>query len=158
MTNLTRRSATLGVLATAGTSLRPSKASASPESKGPLSHGLLVQLQVRDLERSLDFYTRLLGFRATERRDDLQFVHLDCGVPGLQIGLSAGGTAPPAPGSVVLNFSVRGDVDRVRADLEKAGVRFTGETRVIPGKVRLAPFEDPDGHRLRLAGDDPPAA
>lgn len=36
--------------------------------------------------------------------------------------------------------------------LEVAGVVFQGETLVIPGKVKLAGFTDPDGNRLRLAG------
>jgi catechol 2,3-dioxygenase-like lactoylglutathione lyase family enzyme len=128
-----------------------------PSGASPVyGHGLLVQLQVQDLDRSVQFYTGVLGFRVTERRDDLRFVHLDCGVEQLQIGLSAGGTQPPAPGSVVLNFSVKGDMEALRADLEKQGVRFSGPTQVIPGKVRLAAFSDPDGYRLRLAGDDPP--
>jgi len=57
---------------------------------------------------------------------------------------------------VVLNFDVRGDVDEIRASLEKKGVRFPEPTWIIPGKVRLASFLDPDGYRLRLAGQDPP--
>jgi predicted enzyme related to lactoylglutathione lyase len=134
---------------------------AVPDQVGPpttpvYGQGLLVQLPVQDLDRSIRFYTEVLGFRVTERRDDLQFVHVECGVPGLQLGLSGGAATPPAPGSVVLNFNVRGDVDAVRTEMEKRGVRFTGPTQIIPGKVRLAGFEDPDGYRLRLAGDDPP--
>jgi catechol 2,3-dioxygenase-like lactoylglutathione lyase family enzyme len=126
----------------------------APASAALYGQGLLVQLRVQDLERSIRFYTEVLGFRVTERRDDLQFVHVECGVAGLQLGLSAGGPTPPAPGSIVLNFSVKGDVDAVRAQMEKRGVRFTAPTQIIPGKVRLASFEDPDGYRLRLAGED----
>ncbi len=113
---------------------------------------LLVQLQVRDLERSVHFYRDTLGFEVTERRDDLQFVHVSCGLKGLQLGLSAGGTAPPQPGTVTLNFGVQGDIEEARRALESRGVAFLGPTVVIPGKVSLAEFRDPDGYRIRLAG------
>lgn len=45
-------------------------------------------------------------------------------------------------------------VGAARRVLEAKGVAF-GPTVVIPGKVALAPFADPDGNVLRLAG--PPA-
>lgn len=115
---------------------------------------LLVQLQVRDLDRSIGFYTGTLGFELTERRDDLQFAHIGCGVKGLQLGLSAGGASPPDTGTVVLNFGVEGDIELARQALEARGVVFDGPTVVIPGKVRLAGFKDPDGYRIRLAGED----
>lgn len=38
-------------------------------------------------------------------------------------------------------------------------MKFRGETVIIPGKVALAAFADPDGNLLRLAGPPPrPAA
>jgi catechol 2,3-dioxygenase-like lactoylglutathione lyase family enzyme len=112
---------------------------------------LLIQLQVSDLERSVRFYTDVLGFRVSERRDDLGFVHIETGMTGLQIGLSAG--RPPAPGSSVLNFGVAGDIEKARKFLEAKGVTFLGPTQVIPGKVKLASFRDPDGYTIRLAGE-----
>lgn len=110
---------------------------------------LLIQLDVASLDRSIEFYTKKLGFRLTERRDDLKFAHLSTSVPGVQIGL--GEVASPQPKGIVLNFEVT-NADAGRRALEAAGVIFQGETLLIPGKVKLAGFLDPDGHRLRLAG------
>lgn len=154
MNGLSRLTRGTLLLATLATSSRGADSGAEP-SDSIFGSGLLVQLQVSDLERSLRFYTETLAFRLTERRDDLQFAHVDCGVPGLQLGLAGGGALPPQPGSVALNFSVKGDLERTRGMLEARGVVFTGPTRVIKGKVRLAEFLDPDGYRIRLAGPDP---
>ena len=110
---------------------------------------LLIQLDVASLDRSIEFYTKKLGFKLTERRDDLKFAHLATSVPGVQIGI--GEVASPQPKGIVLNFEVT-NTDAGRRALEAAGVVFQGETLLIPGKVKLAGFLDPDGHRLRLAG------
>jgi catechol 2,3-dioxygenase-like lactoylglutathione lyase family enzyme len=111
---------------------------------------LLIQLSVGDLNRAIRFYTDVLGFELTERRDDLKFAHLDTNVPGLQIGLNAMDD-PTGTGGAVLNISVV-DVAAARALLERRGVSFRGKTVFIPGKVALAAFADPDGNLLRLAG------
>jgi predicted enzyme related to lactoylglutathione lyase len=117
---------------------------------------LLVQLGVSNLDRAIGFYTRVLEFDLTERRDDLQFAHLDTNVAGLQIGLNAVSVVK-GTGSAVLNISVA-DVAAARALLESRGVVFQGETVVIPKKVALAQFADPDGNTLRLAGPPPVTA
>jgi predicted enzyme related to lactoylglutathione lyase len=114
---------------------------------------LLIQLAVSSLDRAIGFYTDVLGFELTERRNDLKFAHIRTNVPGLQIGLNEVAD-PKGSGSVVLNISVK-DVAVARRSLEARGVVFRGETVVIPGKVALAPFADPDGNTLRLAGPPP---
>jgi predicted enzyme related to lactoylglutathione lyase len=114
---------------------------------------LLVQVGVSDLDRAIRFYTTVLEFELTERRDDLKFAHIDTNLPGLQLGLNAI-PEPKGSGNTVLNISVA-DVAAARALLESRGVVFRGETVVIPRKVALAQFADPDGNVLRLAGPPP---
>jgi catechol 2,3-dioxygenase-like lactoylglutathione lyase family enzyme len=111
---------------------------------------LLVQIGVANLDRSIQFYRDMLGFRVTERRDDLQFAHLATNVPGLEIGLNEV-EAPRGSGSVLLNISVE-DANAARRALEAKGVVFRRPTIEIPGKVVLAEFADPDGNLLRFAG------
>jgi CreA protein len=114
---------------------------------------LLVQLGVKDLDRAIRFYTDVLGFQLTERRDDLQFAHVATNVDGLQIGLSQQ-AEPKGSGSVLLNIGVK-DVAAARRALEAKGIVFRRPTVVIPGKVALAEFSDPDGNLLRFAGPPP---
>jgi catechol 2,3-dioxygenase-like lactoylglutathione lyase family enzyme len=114
---------------------------------------LLVQLGVADLDRAIRFYTEMLGFEVTERRDDLRFAHLDTNVDGLEIGLSEQ-PQPKGSGSVLLNIGVA-DVGAARRALESRGVTFRRPTVIIPGKVALAEFADPDGNLLRFAGPPP---
>lgn len=126
--------------------------SASPD-KIEYRPTLLIQLGVRDLDRAIGFYTGVLGFEMTERRDDLRFAHLATNVAGLEIGLSEQ-EAPEGSGSVLLNIGVA-DVAAARRALEAKGVSFRRPTVVIPGKVALAEFADPDGNLLRFAGPPP---
>ena len=116
---------------------------------------LTLQMPVSDLDRSIAFYETTMGFKVTERRDDLKFAHLSTNVPGLDLGLNEVAESPIGTSGIVLNFGVK-DVAEGRRALESRGVTFLGPTRVIPGKVALAEFKDPDGHRLRLAGPPPP--
>ncbi len=114
---------------------------------------VVLQLGVADLNKSIAFYEEVLGFKIVERRDDLQFAHVATNVPGLQLGLSVG-SAQKGTGAAIVNISVV-DVAAARRLLESRGVTFSGPTQVIPGKVALAGFRDPDGNQLRLAGPPP---
>ena len=126
----------------------------SAQNDGPYYRpSVVVQLSVSSLDKSIAFYEQVLGFTTVERRDDLKFAHVETNVPGLQLGLGEGGTLK-GTGAVVINFSVV-DVVAARKLLESRGVVFTGPTQIIPGKVALAGFKDPDGNQLRLAGPPP---
>jgi predicted enzyme related to lactoylglutathione lyase len=125
----------------------------APPSEVEYRPTVLVQLGVKDLDRAISFYTGTLGFELTERRDDLQFAHLATNVTGLEIGLSQQ-RDPKGSGSVLLNIGVE-DVAAARRALEERGVVFRRPTVVIPGKVALAEFSDPDGNVLRFAGPPP---
>jgi predicted enzyme related to lactoylglutathione lyase len=114
---------------------------------------VVLQLAVSDLGRAIAFYQAVLEFRLTERRDDLGFAHIATNVPGLELGLSTGAQTT-GNGASIVNIGVA-DVAAARALLEKRGVVFRRPTQIIPGKVALAEFADPDGNRLRLAGPPP---
>ncbi len=126
--------------------------SASPD-KVEYRPTLLIQLGVTDLDRAIAFYTGVLGFEMTERRDDLRFAHFATNVAGLEIGLSEQ-PEPKGSGSALLNIGVA-DVAAARRSLEAKGVVFRRPTVIIPGKVALAEFADPDGNLLRFAGPPP---
>jgi predicted enzyme related to lactoylglutathione lyase len=139
----------LGGITTVIAGLVVQGAMTAPQPQIGFTPELTIQLDVASLDRSIQFYTTRLGFKLTERRDDLKFAHIQTSVPGVDLGL--GEVADPKPNQAILNFSVK-DADLARKNLEAAGVVFTGATLEIPGKVKLAGFLDPDGNRLRLAG------
>lgn len=137
--------------ASGGADARP----AAQGTKGSIAYRpvLVLQLGVSNLEKAIAFYRDVMEFQVKELREDLKFAHIVTNVPGLEIGLSEGSTRS-GTGAAVVNIGVA-DVAAARALLESRGVRFTGPTQVIPGKVALAGFTDPDGNRLRLAGPPP---
>lgn len=145
-----RQAMTLAVLLSGLTSLGAAQDKPSPIAYRP---DMLVQIGVANLDRAIEFYTTTLGFEVTERRNDLKFAHLATNVPGLELGLNETAT-PRGSGSIVLNIGVVNVVETRRA-LEARGLKFRGDTVIIPRKVALAEFADPDGNVLRFAGPPP---
>jgi glyoxylase I family protein len=116
-------------------------------------HG--VRYQVRDVARSVDFYTALLGFELVHQQPPA-FASVSLGgVAILLSGPRASGSRPMPDGRqqepggwnrVVLRVA---DLPATIAALRAAGARFRNEMETGPGG-RQVQVEDPDGNPIEL--------
>ena len=120
-----------------------------------------TMLPVGDLDRTIDFYTRLLGMDVMRLRDEperkLRTGYLGYGSeddgPALEVIQSGAADAqtkmPEWSGHVALYVS---DLYKLCATLKEEGVKFLSEPRPNrPGSRDLVAFiQDPDGYTLEL--------
>ena len=114
-----------------------------------------VRYQVKDVSRSVDFYTKQLGFKL-DQQNLPAFAQVSIG--NLQLILSgpgASGSRPMPDGRkqepggwnrIVLHVS---DLPARIEVLKKAGLRFRNEMEVGPGGKQIL-LEDPDGNPIEL--------
>lgn len=127
-----------------------------PITVGAIDH---VNISVTDLERAMDFYERVFGFRLVEdgrSRVDAPYVIMSAGGRAfLALHENARTTKPSRPFINHWGFVV-GDLDRVRGKLDKLGVP-TQDADSESGGVRHWAHSrsvyvyDPDGHEIELA-------
>jgi catechol 2,3-dioxygenase-like lactoylglutathione lyase family enzyme len=116
-----------------------------------------VVLQVTDFERSLLFYTQVLGFKVTEiYSEDLQpggSAFLRCHTDHHSIALVGNGAAPSQHKELHhIAFEVASveEVFVVRERLREQGATITFEERRRAGCQIAVEFLDPDGHCLEI--------
>jgi predicted enzyme related to lactoylglutathione lyase len=108
--------------------------------------GLTCSMGVTSLDKSIPWYSEVLGMTLLYRRDDIAWCELSTGVDKVNVGLSQNREAG-GPGGSTLTFGVT-DIDAAKAALDAAGVRQDGEIMEIPGLVKLLTFYDPDDNAL----------
>jgi catechol 2,3-dioxygenase len=113
-----------------------------------------VELQVTDLERSLDFYTRVIGLTLRERDD--RVAALGAGGEDL-VTLHADPAARPAHGSGLYHYAL---LFGSREELAQAARRVAESATPIDGASDHGTHEaiylpDPDGIGIELAADRP---
>ncbi len=115
-----------------------------------LNKNITIALSVKDRHASAAWYAEKLGFEVMYHADEAGWSELQTNTQGVTIGM--GEHMETAPGNCVPVFGVE-DLDRDRAVLEAAGVKFDGPTEVIEGMVKTTTIYDPDGNALMLAED-----
>ena len=116
-----------------------------------------LNITVADLDRSLDFYQRVLGVR-TERMGEgraailfgKQKIHLDlAGAPTRTDGAMSGEKRMPAH----ICFVTDTPIPEVEAHLERCGVpiRMQGPRAGAIGTLQSVYIDDPDGHSIEIS-------
>jgi catechol 2,3-dioxygenase len=116
-----------------------------------------VVLRVTDLQRSVDFYTRVLGFRVSDVYPEEMMpggmVFLRCSADHHGVAL-VGGAEGPASGRELHHFAFEvatlDEVFRARRHLRAHKVPITFEGRRRAGAQIAVEFKDPDGHWLEI--------
>jgi glyoxylase I family protein len=120
-----------------------------------------VEIVTEELERAVQFYTDVLGFkvRAREHIDrsalgvTLDLVYLDLGGTAIEL-IKYGGPVAPAPTQVHLGYRMMAlevaDMQSTVDYLKTKGVAITWGPRVREGEYARAEIRDPDGHGIEL--------
>ncbi len=109
--------------------------------------GLTISIQVSDIDKSIEWYQNVAGFKLLYHLKEMGWCELSSPVDKVYVGLSQ--VEKPKVGGPVPTFGVK-DIDHARKLLEGKGVKFDGETMEIPGMVKLATWFDPDGNAFML--------
>ncbi len=111
---------------------------------------LTCAISVSDLKQSIAWYQDMLGLELMYQVDEVGWCEMHSPVAGVTVGLSEVESVQADGTGTTLTWGVT-DVEATRAALESKGVRFDGETQVMPDLVKLAAFFDPDNNAHMLA-------
>ena len=114
-----------------------------------------VRYQVKDVKRSIDFYTRQLGFKLEHQAlpafgevsiGDLKLILSGPGASGSRSMPDGHSQEPGGWNRVVLQVT---NLQNGIETLKKAGIRFRNEMESGPGGKQIQ-LEDPDGNPIEL--------
>jgi catechol 2,3-dioxygenase-like lactoylglutathione lyase family enzyme len=110
---------------------------------------LTASMGVTNLDKSIDWYQSVLGFKLLYRADEIGWCELSTAVPGVSVGLSQNESVTQGGGAT--NVWGVADILAAKAHLDAHGVRQDGDIQHIPDLVKLLTFYDPDGNAMMLS-------
>jgi predicted enzyme related to lactoylglutathione lyase len=111
----------------------------------------LSWIAVSDLGKARQFFTEVVGLKEVSVQEEFHWAEMQGTEGGALLGLGqSGGQHPPAPGQNAVVTLTVDDIVATKADMEAQGVTFLGDIMEVPGQVKLAMFQDPDGNLFHL--------
>ncbi|MGE0408577.1 MAG: VOC family protein [Amphiplicatus sp.] len=136
-------------------------AAKAPEPRSSTDAGMyLTALAVADLDRSLEFYTEVLGLRFDRRMEKperstvlLRSADPSAADAALALTWLKGGQAPAPAGDAFFRLTIRGDADAAIARAKAGGYTVDREPYVstVTGS-KLGFIKDPDGYSIEIIG------
>ena len=125
------------------------------DAKRPALRAVAVRYQVKNVDASIDFYTKHLGFKL-ELKAGPAFAKISSGSFVLWLSGPASSGSRPLPDGrtqepggwnrIALEVA---DLPAVVAEMKRTGLRFRNEIEVGPGGKQIQ-LEDPDGNPVEL--------
>ena len=120
------------------------------------AESLQASLTVRNLDRSADWYTEVLGFevdRRHEREGKLIAVSLRAGAVRILLTQDDGarGFERQKGEGMSLQFTTKQDADSLAAAIKQKGTALDTEPVTAPHGARIFRLRDPDGFRLTIS-------
>ncbi len=110
---------------------------------------LSASMSVSNMDASIAWYQKVLGFNLLFRADDLGWCELSTGVPGVTVGLAQSENV--AQGGGATNVWGVKDIVEAKAQLDAHRVKQDGDIQIVPDMVKLITFYDPDGNAMMFA-------
>lgn len=110
---------------------------------------LSASMSVSNMDASIAWYQKVLGFNLLFRADDLGWCELSTGIPGVTVGLAQSENV--AQGGGATNVWGVKDIEEAKAQLDAHRVKQDGDIQIVPDMVKLITFYDPDGNAMMFA-------
>ena len=112
----------------------------------------LAWVSVRNIKKSTKFFTQALGLEVASGGEEFGWIELVGKDGGLVLGLGEekDKESPVQPGNNAVITMTVDNIKRSKTAFEKKGATFIGDIFEVPGKLKIAMFQDPDGNYFHL--------